>query len=119
MTEKIAENILFRRGTPEDFDALVEFIDKNLTDFFMPKSRINTILIGGEKGQRWSNKPSIVWLALDNDEDNKIIGVAFLSNIKNKRYFLKYAPEGLRLLKEDISLSAEEYPALNELVMRL
>ncbi len=43
----------------------------------------------------------------------------FLSTVKNKRYFLKYIPEGLRLLKEDISLSAEEYPALNDLVMRL
>ena len=43
----------------------------------------------------------------------------FLSTVKNKRYFLKYVPEGLRLLKEDISLSAEEYPALNDLVMRL
>ncbi len=42
-----------------------------------------------------------------------------LSTIKNKIYFLKYVPEGLRLLKEDISLSAEEYPALNDLVMRL
>jgi NDP-sugar pyrophosphorylase family protein len=43
----------------------------------------------------------------------------FLSTVKNKRYFLKYVPEGLRLLKKDISFSAEEYTALNDLVMRL
>ncbi len=43
----------------------------------------------------------------------------FLSTVKNKRYFLKHVPEGLRLLKEDISFSAKEYPALNELVKRL
>ena len=29
----------------------------------------------------------------------------FLSSIKGKKYFLRYVPEGLRLLKEDISLS--------------
>jgi aminoglycoside/choline kinase family phosphotransferase len=43
----------------------------------------------------------------------------FLSIVKKKKYFLKYVPEGLRLLKEDISLSAEEYPALNALIISL
>jgi NDP-sugar pyrophosphorylase family protein/aminoglycoside/choline kinase family phosphotransferase len=40
----------------------------------------------------------------------------FLSKIKGKQYFLKFVPEGLRLLREDISLSKEEYPELYILV---
>ncbi len=43
----------------------------------------------------------------------------FLSSLKGKKYFLKYAPEGLRLLKEDVSLSKNEYPTLYSLVMKL
>ena len=41
----------------------------------------------------------------------------FLSSVKGKEYFLKYVPEGLRLLKEDLSLSRDEYPKLYEMVM--
>jgi aminoglycoside/choline kinase family phosphotransferase len=40
----------------------------------------------------------------------------FLSNRKGKQYFPKFAPEGLRLLREDVSLSNEEYPELYTLV---
>ena len=43
----------------------------------------------------------------------------FLSKIKGKKYFLKHIPEGLRLLKEDVSLSRDEYPELYNLVMIL
>lgn len=43
----------------------------------------------------------------------------FLSKVKGKKYFLKHIPEGLRLLKEDISLSKSDYPILSELVMQL
>lgn len=43
----------------------------------------------------------------------------FLSSVKGKKYFLRYLPEGLRLLKEDISLLRDEYPELYGLVMRL
>ncbi len=43
----------------------------------------------------------------------------FLSTVKGKKYFLKHVPEGLRLLKEDISFSKDEYPELYELVMGL
>ena len=43
----------------------------------------------------------------------------FLSKIKGKKYFLKYVPEGLKLLKEDISLAKDEYPELYDLVMSL
>jgi NDP-sugar pyrophosphorylase family protein/aminoglycoside/choline kinase family phosphotransferase len=43
----------------------------------------------------------------------------FLSAVKEKKYFLKYVPEGLRLLKEDISLSKDEYPVLYDLVIGL
>jgi len=43
----------------------------------------------------------------------------FLSKIKGKKYFLKYVPEGLRLLKEDVSLAKDEYPELYDLVMSL
>lgn len=43
----------------------------------------------------------------------------YLSKIKGKRYFLKYVPEGLRLLKEDVILTREEYPELFNLVMSL
>jgi NDP-sugar pyrophosphorylase family protein/thiamine kinase-like enzyme len=43
----------------------------------------------------------------------------FLSSIKGKKYFLKYVPEGLRLLKEDIKYLKEEYPGLFKLIMDL
>ena len=43
----------------------------------------------------------------------------FLSKIKGKKYFIKYVPEGLRLLKEDFFLSRDEYPKLYDLTMRL
>jgi len=43
----------------------------------------------------------------------------FLSKVKGKKYFLKYVPEGLRLLKEDVSLSKKEYPELYSLVIGL
>jgi len=43
----------------------------------------------------------------------------FLSSVKGKKYFLKYAPEGLRLLKEDLSLSRDAYPELYRLVNQL
>ncbi len=39
--------------------------------------------------------------------------------VKGEKYFLKYVPEGLRLLKEDLSLSKDEYPVLYDLVMGL
>jgi len=43
----------------------------------------------------------------------------FLSTVKGKRYFLKYVPEGLRLLKEDVSLTKDDYPELYRLVSKL
>ncbi|MDI6801570.1 MAG: phosphotransferase [Thermodesulfovibrionales bacterium] len=43
----------------------------------------------------------------------------FLSEVKGKRYFLKHAEEGLRLLKEDVHALQLEYPALNALVATL
>lgn len=43
----------------------------------------------------------------------------FLSSVKGKKYFLKYVPECLRLLKEDIALCADEYPSLYQLIMKL
>ena len=43
----------------------------------------------------------------------------FLSSVKGKKYFLKYVPEGLRVLKEDISLARKDYPGLYKLVMVL
>lgn len=41
----------------------------------------------------------------------------FLSEMKAKKYFLKYVPEGIRLLKEDAYLTKEEYPDLYRLVV--
>ncbi len=43
----------------------------------------------------------------------------FLSVVKGKKYFLKYVPEGLRLLKEEVKLEKDEYPVLHNLVMGL
>lgn len=43
----------------------------------------------------------------------------FLSAVKGKTHFMKYVPEGVRLLKEDVSESGNEYPALRRLVMEL
>ncbi|HDL20545.1 MAG TPA: hypothetical protein ENH30_04615 [Nitrospirae bacterium] len=44
---------------------------------------------------------------------------AFLAAGKGKRYFLRHIPEALRLLKEDVSYAADEYPLLSGLVMSL
>lgn len=43
----------------------------------------------------------------------------FLSSIKGKKYFLKYIPEALRLLKEESALSKDEYPELYKVVSGL
>jgi aminoglycoside/choline kinase family phosphotransferase len=43
----------------------------------------------------------------------------FLSLVKGKKYFMKYVPEGLRLLKEDILPVKDEYPELCKLIMKL
>jgi len=39
-----------------------------------------------------------------------------LSMVKGKKYFLKYIPEALRLLKEESALEKDEYPELYRLV---
>jgi aminoglycoside/choline kinase family phosphotransferase len=43
----------------------------------------------------------------------------FLSSIKGKKYFLKYVPEGLRLLQEDAFLSKDRYPVIYNLIKKL
>jgi aminoglycoside/choline kinase family phosphotransferase len=43
----------------------------------------------------------------------------FLSMAKGKKYFLKYIPEGLRLLKEDLSSAENAFPALYDIVKDL
>ncbi len=43
----------------------------------------------------------------------------FLSSEKGKKYFLKYVPEGLRLLKEDTATTKKRYPELYRLVASL
>jgi len=43
----------------------------------------------------------------------------FLSSVKGKNYFLKYIPEGIRFLKEDVSLAKDEYPELYSLVISI
>jgi aminoglycoside/choline kinase family phosphotransferase len=43
----------------------------------------------------------------------------FLSTVKGKKYFVKYIPEGLRLLKEDIAITKIEYTALFDLIKTL
>ena len=43
----------------------------------------------------------------------------FLSRVKGKKYFLKYIPEGLRLLREDLAEANNEYPVLDEVVKKV
>ncbi|MEW6054163.1 MAG: phosphotransferase [Nitrospirota bacterium] len=43
----------------------------------------------------------------------------FLSAVKGKNYFLKYIPEGLRLLKQDAMPVKDEYPRLWELITQV
>ncbi|MBI4682617.1 MAG: phosphotransferase [Nitrospirae bacterium] len=43
----------------------------------------------------------------------------FLSSVKGKKYFLKYMPEGLRLLKDDAFRSKDDCPELYDLIMGL
>lgn len=44
---------------------------------------------------------------------------AFLSVEKGKRHFLKFIPEGFRLLQEDVAESCEAYPAIAAVLDRL
>jgi NDP-sugar pyrophosphorylase family protein/aminoglycoside/choline kinase family phosphotransferase len=41
----------------------------------------------------------------------------YLSSVKGKKHFLRFVPEGLRLLQEAAFLSKEEYPGLYNLIM--
>ena len=43
----------------------------------------------------------------------------FLSRIKGKKYFLKHLPEGLRLLRDDLTIAKDEFPLLYALVEEL
>jgi len=43
----------------------------------------------------------------------------FLARVKGKKYFMNHIPEGVRLLKEDISQAGNDYPALHRLAMEL
>lgn len=43
----------------------------------------------------------------------------YLSAVKGKKFFLKHAKEGLRLLREDISEARSEFPSLYDLIMTL
>jgi ribosomal protein S18 acetylase RimI-like enzyme len=71
-------DIIYRQGKPEDYEQIQKFIDTYLTDYFMPKSKIDTILTGGDGKNRWSAKPSKVFLALDKAV---IVGIIFMSNV--------------------------------------
>lgn len=68
----------YRKGTPDDYEQIKTFVDTYLTDYFMPESKIDTILTGGDGKNRWSNKPSKVFLAFDKDN---IVGLIFMSNV--------------------------------------
>jgi aminoglycoside/choline kinase family phosphotransferase len=43
----------------------------------------------------------------------------FLSALKGKKYFLKYVPEALRLLREETATAQNDYPVLHQLVSGL
>jgi NDP-sugar pyrophosphorylase family protein/aminoglycoside/choline kinase family phosphotransferase len=43
----------------------------------------------------------------------------FLAVVKNKKYFMKYIPEALRLLREETAAAQNDYPALHLLVSGL
>ena len=43
----------------------------------------------------------------------------FLSKVQGKKYFLKYVPEGLRLLKEDVDVCADNYLELKRIIIDL
>jgi NDP-sugar pyrophosphorylase family protein/aminoglycoside/choline kinase family phosphotransferase len=43
----------------------------------------------------------------------------FLSEVKGKKYFLKYVPEALRLLKEDAAAARQEHPEIARLIAAL
>lgn len=43
----------------------------------------------------------------------------FLSMVKGKRYFLKFVPEAIRMLNEEITALKEEYPSLFDLISSL
>jgi aminoglycoside/choline kinase family phosphotransferase len=43
----------------------------------------------------------------------------FLSALKGKKYFLKYVPEALRLLRVETAAAQNDYPVLHQLVSGL
>jgi len=95
--------IQYRRGKTEDLENIVTFIDSYLTDYFMSKAKVNTILTGGDGSNRWSAVPSQVFLALD---EEKIVGLVFMSN-KNVLWNILVHPEyrGKDIGKELINMS--------------
>ncbi len=83
---------------------------------------LNYYIDMSSKGQAWFNErsfsESLITCRLQ--RHMQALGAyGFLSTMKKKKYFLKYVPEGVRLLKEDISLAKAEYPGLCEIIQSI
>lgn len=96
---------------------------ERLLDYYISKIKIippNPLLLKG--GWRYFNEKDFIETILPCrlQRHMQALGAyGFLPKIKGKTYFLKHVPEGLRLLKDDVSLSKDEYPELYNLVMEL
>jgi NDP-sugar pyrophosphorylase family protein/aminoglycoside/choline kinase family phosphotransferase len=98
---------------------------ERLLDYYIDKMKMSNTpsppLLKGDKGVFFNTtnfKETILSCRLQ--RHMQALGAyGFLSQVKGKKYFLKHVPEGLRLLKEDVSLSKDKYRHLYDLVMSL
>lgn len=125
---------------------LDEYMRQHLLDYYLnqmqlippsPSStgRLRPLKTGGfiKKGGTMGGSPEAGEINIDYKFDEKEIrdsllpcrlqrhmqalgAYGFLSSIKGKKYFLKFVPEAVRLLKEDIILAKDHYPELYKLV---
>jgi NDP-sugar pyrophosphorylase family protein len=87
---------------------------EHLLEYYMNKMKISI----GAMIDETSLKDSLLTCSLQ--RHMQALGAyGFLSSVKGKKYFLKFVPEGLRLLKEDASHAKDEYPGLYQLIMSL
>jgi aminoglycoside/choline kinase family phosphotransferase len=98
---------------------------ERLLDYYIDKMKMSNppslpLLKGGKGGFFNTTNFKEILLPCRLQRHMQALGAyGFLSKAKGKKYFLKYVPEGLMLLKEDVSLSKDKYPHLYDLVMSL
>ena len=101
----------------DPYSRLDDGMREHLAGYYIDQmKRLNPTITHGDQFDEKAFRESLLTCRLQ--RHMQALGAyGFLSSKKGKKYFLRYVPEGLHLLKEDISLSQDEYPALYKLIM--